>query len=105
MREAAFQTGVAFVGRPVERRADRRDLPVGGVRLQAAADAAVAARGRDSRIEHGYLPRSSREISVMASVGQVSAQAPHETQTESRKPSSRPAAMLALKPRPVAVSA
>ena len=41
----------------------------------------------------------------MASVGQVSAQAPHETQADSRKPSSSPAAMLALKPRPVAVSA
>ena len=41
----------------------------------------------------------------MASVGQVSAHAPQETQAESRKPSSRPAAMLAPKPRPVAVSA
>ncbi len=33
---------------------------------------------------------------MIASVGQVSAQAPQETQTESRKPWSRPAAMLAL---------
>jgi hypothetical protein len=41
----------------------------------------------------------------MASVGQVSAQAPHETQLESVNPLSRPAAMLALKPRPVAVRA
>ena len=48
---------------------------------------------------------SNRVISVIASVGQVSAQAPQETQVESWKPPSSPAAMLASKPRPVAVSA
>ena len=42
---------------------------------------------------------------MIASVGQVSAQAPQETQADSRKPWSSPAAMLAEKPRPVAVSA
>ena len=41
----------------------------------------------------------------MASVGQVSAQAPHETQVESVKPESRPAVIPDPKPRPVAVSA
>ena len=42
---------------------------------------------------------------MIASVGQVSAQAPHDTQVESAKPESRPAVMPDSKPRPVAVSA
>ena len=77
-------------------------LPSRDVRLQAAADAAVAAGRRDGRVEavaHARLTsisREQREISVIASVGQVSAQAPQDTQAESRKPSSSPAAMLAL---------
>ena len=49
--------------------------------------------------------KSSSECSVMASVGQVSAHAPQETQVESTKPLSRPAVMPEWKPRPVAVSA
>ena len=48
---------------------------------------------------------ASSVISVIASVGQVSAQAPQETHVESRKPASRPAVTLAPKPRPVAVRA
>ena len=44
-------------------------------------------------------------FSVIASVGQVSAQAPQATQVESRKPASRPAVIFASNPRPVAVSA
>ncbi len=42
---------------------------------------------------------------MIASVGQVSAQAPQATQVESSKPASSPAVMLASKPRPVAVRA
>ena len=42
---------------------------------------------------------------MIASVGQVSAQAPQDTHVDSRNPLSRPAAMLAAKPRPVAVRA
>ena len=42
---------------------------------------------------------------MIASVGHVSAHAPQDTQDESSKPESRPAVMLAWKPRPVAVSA
>ena len=78
VREAALQARVALVGGAVERGADRGDLAVARVCLQAAADAAVAAGGGDGRVEHGYLARFSREISVMASVGQVSAQAPQD---------------------------
>ena len=48
---------------------------------------------------------SSNVISVIASVGQVSAHAPQDTHVDSRNPLSRPAAMFASKPRPVAVSA
>ena len=43
--------------------------------------------------------------SVIASVGQVSAHAPQDTQVESVKPESSPAVMPEWKPRPVAVSA
>ena len=48
---------------------------------------------------------ASSDSSVIASVGQVSAHAPQDTQAESRKPASRPAATFASKPRPTAVSA
>ena len=41
----------------------------------------------------------------MASVGQVSAHAPQDTQVDSTKPLSSPAVMPEWKPRPVAVSA
>ena len=42
---------------------------------------------------------------MIAPVGQVSAQAPQETQLESWKPLSRPAVTLLWKPRPVTVRA
>ena len=95
VREAALQARVAVVGGAVERRADRHDAAVDGVRLQAAADAAVAAGRADVAIKSlgvmaiaAYLRSAiaSREISVIASVGHVSAQAPHDTQVDSRKP-------------------
>jgi hypothetical protein len=48
---------------------------------------------------------SSKVCSVIASVGQVSAHAPHETQVESSKPLSSPAVMPEWNPRPVPVRA
>src|SRR6478609_8180224 len=115
VREPALQAGVTLVGGTVERRRDRDDLAVSRMRLQAASDAAVAAGGRGLVVEAfghrwPHLVGSGSSmfksvVSVIASVGQESAQAPQETQVESRKPLSSPAAMFAAKPRPVAVSA
>src|ERR1019366_9544959 len=105
MREATLQAGVADIGRSVQRRADRRDAPAADMCLQPAADTPVAAGCAYVGLEALVGHIRSSVISVIASVGQLSAQAPQDTQVESRNPPSRPAAMLAPKPRPVAVSA
>ena len=97
VREATLDAGVAAVDRRVAVRLDEGDLVVAGVDVERAADSAIAAGRRGDTLDR---LGSRSPGSLRAPLGQLSTQAPHDTQSDSAQLPPDPGATTVSKPRP-----